>query len=135
MTNQNYPGVIERVKAMVTDSIVIIVFMFIASYVFSFFESVPDNARILAFVFIVLFYDPVFTSVLGGTIGHIMLGIRVRRASNEQKNIIFPLAVLRYIVKSSLGLISLLTVSNNKKRRAIHDLLVGSVVVYAESQE
>jgi uncharacterized RDD family membrane protein YckC len=109
--------------------------MFVASYIFSLFESVPDNARIIAFVFIFLLYDPIFTSLFGGTIGHMMLGIRVKRESDEQKNILFHKAILRYLVKVLLGWVSLLTVSGNKKRKAIHDFLVGSVVVYAKSEQ
>jgi len=135
MTVENYPGVFDRVKAIMTDSIVIVVFMVIASYIFSLFESVPDYSRIIAFVFIFLLYDPLFTSTFGGTIGHMILGIRVKRESNEQKNILFPLAILRYIVKAFLGVISLLTVSSNEKNKAIHDYLVGSVVVYVKSKE
>ena len=135
MTEKNYPGVFDRVKAMMTDGIVIVVFMFVASYIFSLFESVPDSARIIAFVFIFLLYDPLFTSIFGGTIGHMMLGLRVNRESDEQKNIILPLAIPRYIVKVLLGWISLLTVSGNEKRKAIHDYIAGSVVVYAKSKE
>lgn len=135
MIEKNYPGVFERVKAIFADSIVMIVFIFIASYVFQLFESVPDYARIFAFVFIFLIYDPLFTSTFGGTIGHMMLGIRVKREANEQKNILFSLAILRYIVKAFLGLISLITVTSNEKKKAIHDHLVGSVVVYVKSRE
>jgi len=133
MTEVNYPGVFDRVKAMTTDAIVIIVFMFIASYAFSPFENVPDFARIIVFVFIFLLYDPLFTSIFGGTIGHMIIGIRVKRESNEQKNILFPLAIFRFVVKTSLGMISLFTVFGNEKRKAIHDYLVGSVVIYAKS--
>lgn len=134
MTMENYAGFIDRFKAVVADSVVIVVFMFIASYVFSLFENVPDYARIIVFFFIFVFYDPLFTSVFGGTIGHMMLGIRVKRESNEQKNITFSSAILRYIVKAFLGIISLLTVSRNEKRKAIHDYLVGSVVIYLKSK-
>ena len=135
MTEENYPGVFDRVKAIMTDGIVIFIFMFVASYVFSEFESVPDNARIIAFVFIFLLYDPIFTSLFGGTIGHMIIGLRVRRESDEQKNIHFPLAILRNIVKAFLGVISLFTVTCNEKKKAIHDYLVGSVVVYVKPKE
>lgn len=135
MTEDNYPGVFDRIKAIMTDGIVVVVYMFVASYIFSLFESVPDNARIIAFVFIFLLYDPIFTSLFGGTIGHMMLGIRVKRESDEQKNILFHKAIPRYLVKVLLGWVSLLTVSGNKKRKAIHDFLVGSVVVYAKSEQ
>jgi uncharacterized RDD family membrane protein YckC len=131
MTEENYPGVFDRVKAIVTDGIVLIAFMFITSYIFSLFINVPDSIRIIAFAFIFLLYDPLFTSLFGGTIGHMMNGIRVKRESDETKNILFLLAIPRYIVKASLGWISLLTVFGNKKRKAIHDYMAGSVVVYA----
>jgi len=132
MTEGNYPGVFDRVKAIVIDGIVMIVFLFAFSYVFSLFENVSDLVRIVAFVFIFFLYDPLFTSIFGGTIGHMMIGIRVKREKNEQKNILFPLAILRFIVKAFLGIISLLTVLNNEKRKAIHDYLIGSIVVYAK---
>jgi uncharacterized RDD family membrane protein YckC len=135
MVQVKFPGVLERVKAIVTDSVVILLFIIVSTYAFSLFDHVPDNAKIVAFVFIFLLYDPIFTSIFGGTIGHMLIGIRVKRESDETRNILFPLAVLRFIVKASLGLISLLTVSGNKKGKAIHDYLVGSVVLYASQTE
>ena len=135
MTEENYPGVIYRMKAIITDGLVTIILIIAITYIFSLFDSVHDNVRIIAFVFIFLLYDPLFTSIFGGTIGHMIIGLRVKRESNEQKNILFPLAVLRYIVKALLGGISLLTISGNKKNKAIHDFLVGSVVVYVKSNK
>jgi uncharacterized RDD family membrane protein YckC len=134
MIQVKFPGVLDRVKAIVTDSVVILLFIIIATYTFSFFDNVPDNVKIAAFVFIIL-YDPIFTSIFGGTIGHMLIGIRVKRESDETRNILFPLAILRFIVKAFLGWISLLTVSGNKKGKAIHDYLVGSVVIYAGQTE
>jgi uncharacterized RDD family membrane protein YckC len=131
MTEEKYPGVLDRVKAIVIDSIVIVLFIVIMTYIFALFENVPEKARIIAFVFIFILYDPLFTSIFGGTIGHMIIGIRVKRESNEMKNIQFHLAILRYIVKFTLGIISLFTVLSNKKGKAIHDFLVGSVVIYA----
>lgn len=134
MAEINYPGVLDRIKAMVTDSIVIIFFMFFITYIFSNFESVPDYARIIAILFVFVLYDPLFTCVFGGTIGHMMLGIRVKKESNENQNISFLSAVIRFIGKVLLGVISFLTVSNNDKRKALHDKLVGSVVIYANKK-
>lgn len=131
MLERKIPGIIERVKAIVTDSIVMILFIILITYFFSLFNSVPDKARMIAFVFVFVLYDPLFTSIFGGTIGHMLLGLRVKRESDEMKNILFPLAILRFIVKALLGIISLITVSGNKKGKAIHDYLVGSIVIYA----
>lgn len=132
MTENNYPGVLDRVKAVVADSVVIIIFMIIITYIFSAIGNVPDNARKFAFIFIFILYDPIFTSFFGGTIGHMAFGIRVRRANNQVKNIFFPLALIRFMAKALLGWISLLTVNGNVKRKAIHDFLSGSIVVYNE---
>lgn len=132
MDMQKYPGVSTRVKAVVTDSIVLVVFMIGAASLFESIKNVPDFARIAAFIFIFLLYDPLFTSILGGTIGHMIFGIRVKRETNQDKNILFPLAVIRYIIKALLGWVSLLTVSGNKKGKAIHDLVVKSIVIYKD---
>ena len=134
MTEKIYPGVFDRVKAMVTDGIILVVFMVATSSVFSLFNDVHDIVRVSAFVFIFLLYDPLLTSFWGGTIGHRLIGIRVRKERDEQCNIQFPFAVLRYIVKATLGWISLLTIGGNNKGKAIHDYVAGSVVVYAKSE-
>lgn len=129
MIVEDYPGVSKRVKAVVTDSLVLVVLMIAATSLFDTFENVPDYARVVAFVFIFILYDPILTSTMGGTIGHMIFGIRVKREKNEQKNILFPLALIRFVVKALLGWVSLLTVSRNNKGKAIHDSCVGSVVV------
>lgn len=126
---EKYTGVMERIKAIIVDNLVIVGFIFLITNIFSNFENVPNNARIMAFVFVFLLYDPLFTSVFGGTIGHMIIGIRVKREANEKKNILFPLAIIRYVVKVLLGWISLLTVSSNEKNKAIHDYVVGSVTL------
>ena len=130
MENQNYPGVFDRVKAATIDSIVIVIFMIVITDVFSLLEVVPNNARIIAFIFIFILYDPILTSFFGGTLGHKVIGIRVKIENNESKNILLHKAIIRFIIKISLGWISLITVSQNKKRKAIHDKIAGSVVVY-----
>ncbi len=135
MVEKNYPGVSDRVKAVVTDSFIIIFFLFVVSYIFSYFENVPTIIRIIAFVFVVILYDPFMTSVFGGTIGHMMFGIRVKRENNQTKNILFPFAIIRFIAKAILGWVSLLSVHGNEKRKAIHDYIVGSVVVYKKSDQ
>lgn len=126
----DYPNIVDRVKAIFVDSIMMIVFMVLATYIFSMFDNVSDNVRMAAFIFIFFLYDPLFTSVFGGTLGHMAIGIRVKKEYDQTKNIIFPLAIIRFIFKASLGWISLLTVSSSKKKNAIHDLIVGSIVIY-----
>ena len=57
------------------------------------------------------------------------MSIAVPEPSDLSENISFPLAVLRYLIKKSLGWISLISVTANDKREAVHDFLAKSVVI------
>ena len=119
----------DRVKAAVIDSIIIIVLMYGATEFLTLFDTVPTSIRALFFAVIFLLYDPLLTSFFGGTIGHSKAGIMVKKDSDARTNISLPAAILRFAVKFSLGWLSLLTVTGNEKRKALHDMLVGSVVL------
>ena len=126
---EKYAVLTDRVKAAVIDAIVLIAAMYGISEFLNIFEHVPDGVRIMAAVLIFLLYDPFFTSFYGATIGHSYSNICVKKDADTTKNISFPIAVVRFILKAALGWISLLTVTGNKKRKAIHDFVSTSVVV------
>ncbi len=130
MENVIYPGILLRIKAALTDYLILLALIFSVSFIFKEFDHVPNYARIIAFVFIFLLYDPLLVSLFGGTIGHHFNGIKVRREENEKKNIFFHLALIRYIIKVFLGWISFFTINGNQKVKAIHDLAVGSIVIF-----
>jgi len=131
---KEYPELTKRIKAAVTDGIIIIIFMLVISDIFSSLESVPNAARIIASLFIFVLYDPICTSFFAGTIGHKVIGIRVKRESDEQKNISFAAAIIRFIIKALLGWISFLTIGSSPKRMALHDIAVKSVVINEEKE-
>ena len=135
MSEQRYPGLPARIKALMADFVVLLILMTCVTYLFSNLQSVLDNGRIIAFIFIFFLYDPILTSVFGGTIGHHLIGLRVKREDESGKNILLHMAILRFIMKSLLGWISLLTVTGNDKKRAIHDFLAQSVVVYSSHKD
>jgi uncharacterized RDD family membrane protein YckC len=132
MSETNYPRVAAWAKAMIIDSIVLIILIVTATQVLAGFDVVPDYVRMGVFVLVFFLYDPIFTSLFGCTIGHLVIGIRVKRESNPDKNLLFPLAIVRYAIKLGLGMVSLFTVMSDSKGKAIHDMVVGSVVIYAE---
>lgn len=124
-----YATLLKRVKAAIVDFLVLMGLGLSVSTILSKFENVPDFVRIILFILIFILYDPIFTSTIGATIGHLFLGLRVRRSNNEDKKIIFPIAIVRFILKALLGWISLLSIAVIKKKKAIHDLVAGSVVL------
>jgi uncharacterized RDD family membrane protein YckC len=131
MNEIKYGTLINRVKAITIDALVITGFCLIAVAIFSQFEYVSDPIRMIVFILIFLLYDPLFTSIFGATIGHLIIGLKIRRAKDITRKLIFPMALIRFIIKGTLGFISLLTISITKKNRAIHDIIAGSVVLQA----
>ena len=130
----DYPGVFQRVKAGAIDGALIVLFIILVTLIFSNFKDVPNIARIVAFTLIFGIYDPLLTSLFGGTIGHMAREIRVKRESDSSKNLIFPKAFIRSATKYLLGWFSLLTMSINSNNSAIHDLVVGSVVIWKDKK-
>jgi len=131
MDEMKYGTLINRVKAAIVDFMVLMGLILAVSTILSKFENVPDFVRVILFILIFILYDPIFTSTIGATIGHLILGLRIRRSNDEDRKIIFPIAIVRFIIKVVLGWISLLTISILKKKKAIHDLVAGSVVLQA----
>jgi len=131
---RDYARLFDRVKAAFVDAIVLIAMMYAATEIFALFDNVPNYVRIIASVFIFLLYDPLFTSYYGGTIGHSFSGIGVRKDDNSDENLSLPFAILRFIFKAFLGWISLLTITGNEKRKAIHDFIAKSVVIEIDNE-
>jgi uncharacterized RDD family membrane protein YckC len=130
-----YPGIPDRLKAIFTDGIVLFIMILFITSIFARFNHVPDGARIFAFVFTFLLYDPLMTSLFGGTVGHFVQGIRVKREQDETRNIYFHMALIRFVLKTTLGWLSFLTMAGSEKSLAIHDLAAGSVVLYKKSRQ
>ncbi|MFI1743139.1 RDD family protein [Thalassobellus sediminis] len=124
----NYARLSTRVKAAVIDSIVLITLMYSATEIFNAFETVSNTVRISVFIFLFLLYEPILVSIFGATIGHFFNDIVVKKEKDETKNINFPIAIVRFILKAALGWLSLLTIHGDKKGQAIHDSFAKSIV-------
>ena len=129
MDEMKYATLFIRVKAAIVDFLVLMGLGLAVSTILSKFENVPDFVRIILFILIFILYDPIFTSTIGATIGHLIMGLRIRRSNDEDRKIIFPIAIVSFILKALLGWVSLLTIAVIKKKKAIHDLVAGSVVL------
>lgn len=125
---EKYPNLVQRFQSTFIDTIMLIIFMIIFSNILDRFQNVPDWVRITLFVSIFIAYEPLLMT-FGCTIGNYVKGIRVRKYSDSSRRINIFQAVLRYPLKIGLGWISFLTINTNDERRAIHDLVSGSVMI------
>ena len=125
---EKYPQLTDRIQSTFIDTILIVVLMFAFASILEKFDNVPDWVRMVMFAGLFIAYEPLCMT-LGCTLGNYIKGIRVRKNSDSSKRINIFQAIIRYPVKILLGWISFLTISSNPKRRAIHDLVSGSVMI------
>ncbi|MEM9672828.1 MAG: RDD family protein [Bacteroidota bacterium] len=123
-----YPSLVRRIQAVVIDFMLILVLFTVASLLFNAVGGVTNEIRIGVMVFCFVLYEPLFVTLMGGTLGHYLLGLRVKQHDAPEDNISFLSALGRIIIKAALGWISFLTISSNSEKRAIHDIVSGSVV-------
>ncbi|MGQ3012834.1 MAG: RDD family protein [Flavobacteriales bacterium] len=127
---KEYPGILDRIKAITGDTFIFVVLLYLTAIALASFEQLPSFIKPLCIALICILYDPLMVAFTGGTIGHKMVGIHVKKESDETKNIPFHLALLRFIIKATLGWVAFLSIGANARNRAIHDLASGSVVLY-----
>jgi uncharacterized RDD family membrane protein YckC len=125
---ERYPSLVSRLQSSFIDLILIIILMFVFSTVLENFTAVPNWIRIALFVLLFVAYEPLCTS-LGFTLGNFIIGIRVRKEENTSKRITIFQAIIRYIFKFALGWLSFVTIHGNPQKRAIHDIVAGSVMI------
>ncbi|TGL44376.1 RDD family protein [Leptospira perdikensis] len=116
----------DRYIAMIYDAIFFLLIIFLSAKLILFLNIDGRVAQYVFFVFLFL-YDPLCVSLFRATPGHFLKGLRV--VSTDSKNLNFFKSFVRYIVKITLGILSLITILGSKKQ-AIHDKLTSSYVVY-----
>ena len=129
--NYKTSGIFLRVKSLVIDNLLLITLMFLASDLLARFENNNTNIKIMIFVFIFILYEPLSLTIFGKTLGHFLNQIKVIKHSNGKKLNLFQ-SIIRYLFKYLLGWLSFITVSFNKDSKAIHDIVVNSIVVIDE---
>jgi cytochrome bd-type quinol oxidase subunit 2 len=125
---EKYPLLLDRIQSSFIDMFFIILAMFAFASVLDHFDNVPDWVRIGLFAGVFVVYEP-FCMVFGCTLGNYLKGIRVRNNDDTTKRITLFQSLLRYPLKIALGWLSFLTIHGNPKKRAVHDLASGSVMI------
>jgi uncharacterized RDD family membrane protein YckC len=125
---EKYPQLAERIQSTFIDSILLVIMMFLFASILDHNENAPDWVRMIMFVGVFIVYEPLCMT-LGCTLGNYIKGITVRKYSDTSKRVNFFQAIIRYPIKIILGWISFVTINSNPKRRALHDLASGSVMI------
>lgn len=131
--DQLYPRVIRRIQGGAIDGVVISVAAIGAIVLMTVLGIESGSAKAISALAVIFTLEPLAVSVTGGSIGHHVVGLRVRRVSSDRRINILS-AVIRFVVKTIAGLPSFLMLVTTQRRQALHDLLSGSVVVYKDGR-
>src|SRR3954447_6571480 len=127
-----FPPLGRRYLGSVVDGLVVLAGTLLIGTVLGDVSPSLVPLRVALFVLLWVGYEPGGTA-FGVTLGQRLLGYRVRREADPKHRIGLPAAAVRFVVKLALGLLSFITMGFNNRRRALHDLASGSVVLSAEA--
>jgi uncharacterized RDD family membrane protein YckC len=125
---EKYPSLGKRIQSIFIDSLFLILCMLLISELIGDSDQIPGWFRATLMIGLFGVYEPLGMT-LGGTIGNRIMGIRVRRFNEEDHSIHLLQSYIRFILKCALGWASFLTIHSNTKKRAIHDIIAGTVVI------
>jgi uncharacterized RDD family membrane protein YckC len=123
------PNLVVRIKAAFIDLSILLTTFAVASFFTDIMSNIPTVVKGAVAVFMFFLYDPMLTAFTGGTIGHKLMKLRIKRFSDSRRNISFLSATIRFLIKGILGWVSFFTVTGNSNKRAIHDIASGSITL------
>lgn len=127
-----YPQLQERTKAAMIDSVLLISLIIVTGDLLQWMPNPSPTLKAALFLLYFVFYEPLLVSIRGGTIGHALAGISIRRFHYTTEKINFFAALWRFLLKITLGWISVISYFTNKEGRMIHDKLSGAIMVYSK---
>lgn len=126
-----FPSIRLRYVSSLIDACLMCVLALTIVYIYEEIGNVSNVTRGITVFIILLLYEPLFVA-FGCTFGQLITNIRVRRFYNPDARIGLRFALLRWVIKLSLGWISFITITLNKNRKGIHDIASSSVVISKE---
>jgi len=127
-----YPGFWRRFRALCIDGLLLSIAGVGTIILLSALGVENGPIDMAAALLVVLMLEPVMVATLGGTIGHRLQAMRVRRVDADVRLSLWA-ASLRFLLRNMLGVLSVPLMMATRQRQGLHDLLSGSVVVFAEA--
>ena len=133
LAGYSFPNAGRRYKAAVIDGLFTAILFFITGMAFVNFPEAPTAVKVIAFFAVFTIYEPLMVT-RGGTLGHRILGIRVKAATRPTQNIPIGHAILRTLLKYNLGIINYIGMVNNELKQGFHDMAAGTIVIYTNPE-
>ncbi len=127
-STRTYPRLLRRVRAVLIDSVIAIFVIFSWWMLLPFFEGHSVAAKLAYPLIAWLVLDPILVSRIGSTPGHYIMGLVVQN-NKTSENIGLLRAILRSLLRTLTGWWSFIFVLATCRHQALHDVLVGTLVI------
>jgi uncharacterized RDD family membrane protein YckC len=128
-TIEAYPRLLRRLQGVFIDGVVIPLAA-IGTLVALTYAGVENVwVKVLCPLLVIFLLEPVAVSATGGSIGHHIIGLRVRKEQSDER-ITLLAAVVRFVVKTFFGLPAFFVAFVSRKRQALHDVVAKSLIVH-----
>ncbi|MFT4939275.1 MAG: putative RDD family membrane protein YckC [Paraglaciecola sp.] len=124
-----FPALYQRYFAALLDTALIFASAYFISTFIPFFENTSFE-QFIAVLLLLFTYDAFFTAKFC-TLGQLLLKFRVRNRAGRNK-ITFSTALLRSAIKILFGGYSLIAMIFNRERRALHDFVSNTLVIFPD---
>lgn len=129
-----YPRLLRRVRAVLIDYIIFVALFLGWIAAFNVMEDANTVTKVAPLLLGLAVLEPGLVAWTGGTIGHHLMGLRIRDAAKDRR-IGFLRACVRALARGLLGAVSFLFVLLTRKHQAIHDSLSRTIVVLKRPAE
>ena len=124
-----YPSLIRRYLATTIDVLVILFLLYL--YAKSPLAKTASGATATWPMWLFVVYEPLCNR-FGTTVGQLLMGFRVR-TMKEWKRVPLWRGFIRLFTKYILGAISFIKMPVHKQRRALHDIISGTIAIDTKS--
>ncbi len=128
-TPDGYPRLLRRLQAVFIDGFVIPLAALATLVALTYAGIQSTWIKVLVPLLVVFLLEPVAVSTTGGSVGHHLVGLRVRKDSGDER-INLLAALVRFVVKTLFGLPSFFVAFVTEKRQALHDLAARSLIIH-----
>jgi uncharacterized RDD family membrane protein YckC len=128
-TSLHYPRLLRRVRAVLIDTVLIyIVAIFLWMMLLPLLDRFSPLFRIAYPVMAFLALEPMMVAFTGGSPGHHIISIAIHDSRTGSRIGVIR-ALIRFILRTLLGWLSLVLVLVTKKHQALHDIVCRTNVV------
>lgn len=126
---EGYPRLVRRLRGVFIDSL-IVPLAALGTLVALTYAGVESTwIKVVCPLLVVLLLEPVAVSVTGGSIGHHLTGLRVRKEHVDERINVLA-ATIRFVVKAVFGLPAFFVAFVTRRRQGLHDLAARSLIVH-----